>query len=65
MSRLLSAVRRAAHRRQAAEMAYRRAIVEAREEHTLEAIGQAAGLTKNGVRYLLYPDPRKEQAPDA
>ncbi len=41
---------------------YLDAIREARDAgHTLEAIGQAAGITKNGVRYLLNPDTRKEQ----
>jgi hypothetical protein len=27
--------------------------------HTLEQIGQAAGITKNGVRYLLIGDTRQ------
>jgi hypothetical protein len=64
MSKLLSAVTRAATRRADADLAYRQAIAAARPEHTLEEIGRAAGLTKQGVRYLLYPDPRKTQADD-
>lgn len=59
MSRLLSAVARAAARRTASDEAYRAAIQAARQAHTLEEIGRAAGLTKQGVRYLLHPDPRK------
>ena len=62
MSRLLTAVRRAAQKRTQADTAYREAIRAAREAgHTLEETGQAAGLTRQGVRYLLNPDPRKEQ----
>lgn len=62
MSNPLAAVKRAAHRRAQADEQYRASIRAARETGcTLEAIGQAAGLTKNGVRYLLHPDPRKEQ----
>lgn len=61
MSRLLSAVTRAANRRTDADRAYRQAIEAARSQHTLEEIGRAAGLTKQGVRYLLFPDPRKDQ----
>ena len=59
MSKLLSAVTRAANRRTAADEGYRAAIRAARTSHTLEEIGRAAGLTKQGVRYLLNPDPRK------
>ena len=63
MSAALSAVKHAARKRVSAETVYRDSIRAAREAgHTLEAIGQAAGLTKNGVRYLLNPDPRKEQS---
>lgn len=61
MSRLLAAVTRAATRRADADRAYRAAINAARSKHTLEEIGTAAGLTKQGVRYLLFPDPRKKQ----
>ena len=40
---------------------YLDAIRAAREAgHTLQEIGKAAGITKNGVRYLLNPDPRKD-----
>lgn len=64
MSRLLSAVRRAATRLTDAETARLDAIHAARAEgHTLDAIGQAAGLTRQGVRYLLNPDPRKGKTP--
>jgi hypothetical protein len=61
MSRLLSTVTRAARKRAQADADYRAAIAAARNGHTLEEIGQAAGLTKQGVRYLLFPDPRKER----
>lgn len=61
MSKLLSAVARAARKRAQADQAYRAAIRAARPTHTLDEIGRAAGLTRQGVRYLLYPDPRKEQ----
>ena len=62
MDRSLSAVKHAARKRVSAEAVYRDSIRAARETgHTLEAIGQAAGITKNGVRYLLITDPRKEQ----
>ena len=62
MSNPLTVVKRAAQKRAQADQAYRASIRAARETGcTLEAIGQAAGITKNGVRYLLYPDPRKEQ----
>jgi hypothetical protein len=27
----------------------------------MEEIGRAAGITRQGVGYLLHPDPRKEQ----
>ena len=63
MSRLLAAVTRATRQRELAEEQYRNAIELARSRHTLEEIGNAAGLTKQGVRYLLFPDPRKEQKP--
>lgn len=61
---VLGAVRRATTKRAQADAAYRAAIRAARDAgHTLEAIGQAAGLTRAGVHYLLRPDPRKEQKP--
>jgi hypothetical protein len=59
MSKLLAAVTKATRRRTHADQAYREAIENARQQHTLEEIGRAAGLTKQGVRYLLHPDPRK------
>ena len=64
MTRLLSAVTRAAKKRADADRDYRDAISAARPAHTLEEIGRAAGISKQGVRYLLYPDPRKTQADD-
>ena len=60
MSALLRAVTRAAKRRQASDQEYRAAITAARDAgHTLPEIGRAAGLTAQGVHYLLRPDPRK------
>ena len=60
MSRLLRAVTRAQAKRQAAYDQYVQAVEAAHKEHTLEEIGQAAGITRQGVRYLLNPDPRKQ-----
>lgn len=60
MSKLLTDVRRAASARTNADTKYREAIAAARDQHTLEEIGRAAGLTKQGVRYLLHPDPRRK-----
>lgn len=60
MSSLLAAVRRATKTRADADSKYRAAIAAARQNHTLEEIGRAAGLTKQGVRYLLHPDPRRK-----
>lgn len=60
MSRLLSAVTRATQRARTAEQARLQAMRAAREAgHNMTEIGRAAGLTKQGVRYLLNPDPRK------
>ena len=60
MSSLLSAIRRASSRRDKAYEAYVAAVRAAREAgHTLDEIGKAAGITRQGARYLLYPDPRK------
>ena len=59
MSALLRAVRAAARRRADADTKYRAAITAAYPDHTLEEIGRAAGLTAQGVHYLLRPDPRK------
>ena len=61
MSALLRAVTRAAKRRQASDQEYRAAITAAYPDHTLEEIGRAAGLTAQGVHYLLRPDPRKDK----
>jgi len=61
MSKLLSAVRRAAHRRNESARTYRQAIEQARAEgHTLDEIGAAAGTSKQAVWNLLN-EPRKEQ----
>ena len=61
MSNLLSRVRRATHKRAEADNNYRAAIEAAREGgHTLVEIAQAAGITMQGVHYLLNPDRRKE-----
>lgn len=56
----LATVTRAARQRARAEQDFRAAITAAREaRHTLTEIGQAAGLTKQGVRWLLMtPDQR-------
>ena len=41
---------------------YRAAVRAAREAgHTMPEIGQAAGITRQAVLYLLRDDPRKEQ----
>jgi len=64
MSKLLTAVRRAANKRRDADAAYRQAIRDARDAgHTLAQIGEQADLGVTGVRYLLYPDPRKQEKP--
>jgi hypothetical protein len=61
VSRLLAAVTRATTRRTDADRAYRAAIHAAHQAgHTMEEIGRAAGITRQGVGYLLHPDPRKE-----
>ena len=59
MSTLLRAVTRAANRRTHADQAYRAAITEARNLHSLSEIARAAGITPQGVSYLTRPDPRK------
>ena len=62
MSNELRAVTRAVRKRDQAWQAYEDALRAAREAgHTLQEIGDAAGLTKMGVRHRLFPDPRKEQ----
>lgn len=62
MSKPLTAVRRATHKREQAYGEYLDAIRAARATgHTLQEIADASGLTRQGVRYLLHPDPRKEQ----
>lgn len=56
----LTHVARTARRRAQAEQDFHAAVHAAREaRHTLAEIGQAAGLTKQGVRWLLMtPDQR-------
>ena len=62
MSKLLTAVRRAAQRRNESARTYRQAIEQARAQgHTLDEIGAAAGTSKQAVWNLLHADPRKEQ----
>lgn len=62
MSKLLTAVKHATRKREQADAAYRQSIQAARATgHTLQEIADASGLTRQGVRYLLHPDPRKEQ----
>lgn len=62
MSNPLTAVRRAASRRKQADSDYRAAIRAAREAgHTMPEIGEAAGIGKQTVFALLYPERRKEQ----
>ena len=56
MSRLLTAIRRAQKHRTAAYAEYLAAIQAAYPEHTLDEIGKAAGITRQGARYLLNPD---------
>ena len=58
MKRELSRVERAARARAAGDVDYRRAIHDARAAGaTLDAIGRAAGITKQGVRKILSRDP--------
>ena len=53
----LEAVTRATRARQRAEQTYRAAIDHARKAgHTFREIGEAAGITKKGVRYLVDED---------
>jgi predicted transcriptional regulator len=62
MSKPLTTVKQATRKREQADAAYRQAIQAARATgHTLQEIADASGLTRQGVRYLLHPDPRKEQ----
>ena len=60
MSTLLRAVTRAANRRTTTEQAFRDTLKAAADGgHSLREIGQAAGLSYEGVRYLVHGDPRK------
>ena len=62
MSTLLRAVTRAASRRTTTEQAFRASLRAAVDGgHSLREVGQAAGLSYEGVRYLLHPDPRKNE----
>jgi hypothetical protein len=53
MSALLDAVAEARELRQTSEREFRSALVEAREQHTVVEIAHAAGITRQGVSYLL------------
>jgi len=54
VSAVLDAVREAAQARDAADSDFRRLLREAHGEgHSLAEIGRAAGLTKQGVRWLI------------
>lgn len=54
-------VTRTARRRRRAETDFRNAIAQAREaRHTLAEIGDAAGLTKQGVRWLLLTEAERQ-----
>ena len=54
MSAVLDAVREAAARRTWADQEFRKLLREAHGEgHSLAEIGRAAGLTKQGVRWLI------------
>lgn len=56
----LEAVTRATRARDRGYLAYLDAIKAAHKAgHSLREIGQAAGITKEGVRYLINGDPRK------
>lgn len=66
MSKPLTIVKHATRKREQADTAYRQAIQAARATgHTLQEIADASGLTRQGVRYLLHPDPRKQEKQDA
>lgn len=56
MSALLAIVRDATDLKVEARAAWLDAMRRARTKHTLEEVGEAAGLTKAGVRYALDPD---------
>lgn len=64
MSALLDAVEIARERRDAAEQAFRETVRRARESHSLAQIGRAAGMTKNGVRWITGEDERSRKGRD-
>lgn len=53
MTDLLRAVRDHAAMRRAVDADFREAVRRARERHTLAAIGEAAGMTRQGIHSLL------------
>jgi predicted transcriptional regulator len=58
----LEQVRKATRGRKRTETQYRAAIVAARAAgHTLREIGEAAGITEQGVRHLLIYVPKGER----
>ena len=59
MSALLDAVEIARERRDAAERAFRETLERACESHSLRVVARAAGLSHNGVRWLIGQDKRK------
>lgn len=62
MSALLDAVEIARERRDAAERAFREALERAAEHHSLRTVARYAGLSHNGVRWLIGHDKRKGKA---
>lgn len=63
---LLEAVTEARRARDEAERRFRRALRLAAEVHSLRKIGEAAGMSFNGIRYLLLrplPTNEKERKP--
>ena len=60
MSALLQACREARELRDEAERQFRLALRRAASAHTLREIGRAAGMSFNGVRYLIH-NPRREE----
>jgi hypothetical protein len=63
MSKLLTAVKRTAARREAADREYRQALDPARAKHTLSEISDAAGISVSGIYYLLSPTQRGRKEP--
>ena len=53
MSAFLEAVTIARELRDSAEKEFRSALVRARAHHSMSEVGRAAGLTRQGIAYLL------------